>query len=69
MSAVASVAASPAFERPSPVKAQLDVTRNDQKREVAAENAKQEIYAQQEQREQVKAPVNKGQGQVIDREV
>jgi len=69
MSTITSAAQVPVFERADPVKQHTDVAQNDQKREVSAAENKENIRVQQEQREQVKAPVNKGESTLVDKEV
>ncbi|WP_299343650.1 hypothetical protein [uncultured Maritalea sp.] len=69
MSAVTGVGLAPVYERPDPVKQHLDVAREGEKREKIEAADKENIQVLQERREQIKAPVNKGEGTLVDKEV
>jgi len=68
MSAIAGVSQSPIYDRANPVKQQIEVAQNDEKRVNLATENKENIQQVQEQREQAKAPVNKGEGTLVDKE-
>ncbi len=69
MSAVAGVGLAPTYERPDPIKQHMEAAREGEKREKVEAADKENIQVMQERREQIKAPVNKGQGTLVDKEV
>jgi hypothetical protein len=68
MSSVVGVGIAPQYQRPDPVKQHLDAARQEKQDEVRVEKRDENIEVLQARREQIKAPVVKGQGQFIDKE-